>query len=587
MSPGRSTGHIVISSVLLLMLTGCGGGGGSSTGNGVGDGGSSPLPPPPPPPPPPAANTAPLPVDTNADQTAIVGLPFVLDPTKGGRLFQDPDGDALSYEVSIDTVPEGLTVSGVNILGTPTSPINCTVTVNVSDGRGGTNSQRFFLHVMKNQAPVVVFPNANRLVGINASIDYDALQGGATFRDPENQPLTYQVTIISAPPGFSIQGTRIVGSLHAPGFAKVKIEARDSMGEVTEDSFGFVVPLPIASQPSLPAQSFVYEDAMLPLNNVFTQNFNGRIFSDTTPDDNLITNAGATLGRVLFYDKRLSITNTHACGSCHEQSHGFASSQTFPHGALGIPTQRSPMALSDVRYNNNNRYFSDERSGRLESLASMPIEDRDELGNNMAEVVRRLGATDFYGPLFQSAFGSPEVTGDRITKALAQFLRSLISYQSKFDLAHYSVGSAPQPDPASVLTAQEIRGFEVGIESQCFHCHMTPTFTSPWPANNGLDEVFSDPGAEFGKFRVASLRNVAVSGPYMHDGRFQTLREVIEHYSTGVKMSSALDIGLGGGRSEPFLRNFSEADALALEAFLNSLTDPAFLADPKFSDPFL
>ena len=582
MGTGRSTGHIFISTIVVLLLSACGGGGSSSTGGGNGGGGSSPLPPPPPP----ATNSAPIPIDRNGDQMAVVGLPYILDPTKGGLLFRDPDGDSLSYQVTFDVVPAGLTLDGVRILGTPTSPCNCAVTVSASDGRGGTNSERFFLHVVNNEAPVVVHPNANRLVAIDATIDYDALQGGTTFRDPENQPLTYQVTIISAPPGFSIQGTRIVGSLHAPGFVKAKIEARDPMGYVTEDSFGFVVPFPIASRPSLPVQSFVYEDALLPLNSVFTQNTNRRIWSDTTPDDNLITNAGATLGRVLFYDKRLSITNTHSCSSCHEQSHGFASSETFPHGALGMPTRRSPMALTDVRYNNDNRYFSDERSARLESLASMPIEDRDELGSEMGEVVRKLGETDFYPALFESAFGSAEVNRDRIAKALAQFMRSLISYQSKFDQANYYVSPAPQPDPAAILTAQEMRGFEVFLESQCFHCHMTPTFTSPWPANNGLDEVFSDPGAGGGRFRVASLRNVAVSGPYMHDGRFSTLREVIDHYSTGVKMSGSLDTMLGGIRSEPFLRNFSEADALALEAFFNTLTDPAFLADPKFSNPF-
>lgn len=572
MAFGRLTRHIPAAACVASLLPACGGGGSAGTS------------------PPPAANRAPFIVSANGDQFALIGMPYDFDPTQGGRLFRDPDGDALTYQVVLELAPVGLALSGMHIVGMPTDACNCGVTVTATDGRGGSISDHFILQVKNNTAPEAVHPNANLVVSAGASVDYDATQGGATFRDSENQPLTYNVTILSAPAGFTVQGTRVVGTLSAPGFVKVKIEARDTIGAVKEDSFALVVPSPISTRPTLPAQSFVYEDNLLPLGNVFTPiTSDGRLdWSDTLPVDNLITNAGATLGRVLFYDRRLSITNTHSCGSCHEQAHGFASSERFPIGAVGVPTRRSPMALANARFNSENRYFADERSGRLESLISMPIEDRDELGTTMAAVVQKLSSVDYYPPLFQSAFGSPEVTSERISRALAQFLRTLITYQSKMDRAFYPADPGAPPDPANSLTEQEERGFQVFIEGQCFHCHMTRTFSSPWPANNGLDAEVTDPGtaAGVGEFRVASLRNIAVTGPYMHDGRFATLREVIDHYSTGIKMSPNLHIILGGLRPEPFFRNFSDDDKDALEAFFSSLTDNVFLSEPKFSDPF-
>jgi len=570
----RAKLHIASIVCIGSLLSACGGGGGSSS--------------PAPPPPPPAVNSAPVLTNVfNGNQNAVVGVPYDFDPTKNGILFRDPDGDRLVYEVTLSAAAAGLAVSGGRIMGTPTKAGVVDVTVRAADGRGGSISELFLLNVMENQPPAAVRRNVQ--VAVNSSVDYDASQGGATFRDPENQALTYQVSILSGPPGFSVQGTRIIGSFSAPGHVRATVEARDPLGNVAEASFALVAPSPISARPTLPAQSFVYEDKLLPLTKVFAVSGDGTIdWDDTLPPDNPITNAGATLGRVLFYDKRLSITNTQSCGSCHEQSHGFASPERFPLGALGTPTRRSPMALTNVRFNNNDRYFSDERSARLESLAAMPIEDPDELGTSMEATVAKLSAVDYYPPLFEAAFGSPEVTSQRITRALAQFLRTLITYQSRFDEAYFTGVPGVSADPTGVLTAQEIRGFAVFTESQCGHCHMPKTFVSPWPANNGLDAVITDPGSNEGRgaFRASSLRNIAVSAPYMHDGRFANLREVIDHYSDDIKLSPGLDGALGGGRAEPFLRNFSDEDKDALEAFLNILTDQAFLADPKFSDPF-
>jgi cytochrome c peroxidase len=218
----------------------------------------------------------------------------------------------------------------------------------------------------------------------------------------------------------------------------------------------------------------------------------------------------------------------------------------------------------------------------------MPIQDRDELGSSsLADLEKELGSTDYYAPLFLAAFNDSDVTADRIARALAQFTRSLLSYRSKWDRANYSVPPAPPPDPTSVLTAQERRGFQVYGDAQCFWCHQMSRLDSPEPQNNGLDAATStdEPGARL--FRVASLRNIAVSAPYMHDGRFATLRDVIDHYSTGMRKNPNLGIFLRLGiDGTPRVFNLSEEDKQALEAFFNTMTDTEFLNDPKFSDPF-
>lgn len=295
----------------------------------------------------------------------------------------------------------GLTLSGLRVTGVPKVWGSCSVTVIARDGRGGEATDSFIILTRVNQRPSVVLPNPNREVAALAPIDYDATQGGTTFADADGHALSYEVALLSAPPGFTVQGTRVVGMLSGPGYAKVKIAARDAYGGVVEDSFAFVVPAAIATRPTLPATPFVYEDAKLPLPDWLGGEPSFRPYADTTPSFNEITDAGAALGRVLFYDKRLSITNTHSCGSCHEQERNFATSQTFPTGCVGVPTKRSPMALANVRYNNQNRHFSDARSGPLEELALMPIQDRDELGSSSLDgLERELNATDYYAPLF-------------------------------------------------------------------------------------------------------------------------------------------------------------------------------------------
>lgn len=584
--PRRRTS--IAASAVAILLSACGGGGGGSN--------SSDSPPGPVggnPPPPAARNNPPELVKPiyQTVQLAMIGFPLDYDVTENGTVFRDPDGDPLSYEVSLS--PSGsqceLTVEGTHVRGLPTTAGQCNVQIYARDGRGGELGIGTQVNQALNQPPAVPKPNHNMVVAAGAAIDYDATQGGTTFSDPERHPLTYEVFILEAPSNFSVQGTRIVGSLAGPGHAKVKIVASDAFGGTTEDSFAFVIPAAIHSRPTLPASPYAYADAQLPLPENMQPLPDGRLDVDDTASNYFaVTNAGATLGRVLFHDKRLSITNTHACSTCHSQSHNFASAEVFPRGCVGVRTRRTPMPLTNVRFNNNNRFFADSRGGGLEVSMLMPIQDRDELGSSsLPDLERKLASTDYYPPLFLAAFGNTDVTSERIANALAQFLRSLISYRAKWDRAYYAIPPGPRPDPTTVFTAQEQRGREVYQEGQCSWCHQAGKFHSPWPENNGLDAAtaVTEPGAKL--FRVASLRNIAVSAPYMHDGRFATLRDVIDHYSTDIQSNPSLGVVLKDNQTgHPRTFHFTETDKIALEAFLNTLTDTDFLSDPKFSDPF-
>jgi cytochrome c peroxidase len=210
----------------------------------------------------------------------------------------------------------------------------------------------------------------------------------------------------------------------------------------------------------------------------------------------------------------------------------------------------------------------------------MPIQDPVEMGMDLATLTTRLSQTNFYPELFSAAFGTPDVTSDRISKALAQFVRSMVSYQSKYDSIFDNNG---MPDLGQ-LTNSELRGFQLFHSSSgsCAQCHTTTAQVSDDIHNIGLDLVDTDPGAGDGKFKSPSLRNSEVRGRFMHDGRFQTLEEVVEFYNSGIQPNANLDPVLVG-----FMGNFSPADSAGLVDFLKTLTDWNFLTDPKFADPFV
>lgn len=290
-----------------------------------------------------------------------------------------------------------------------------------------------------------------------------------------------------------------------------------------------------------------------------------------------MTDAGATLGRVLFYDRQLSVNNRVACASCHVQQLGFGDTARLSRGFAGGVTKRHSMALANARLYPNGRFFWDERAGTLEAQVLMPVQDPVEMGMTLPVLETKLASVSYYGPLFKAAFGTPEITSDRMSRALAQFVRSLVSSDAPFDRG-----------PAA-LNAQERDGQRLfNGPAGCARCHVGPALNSDGPHNTGLDAEIVDNGAGRGQFKAPSLRNVAVRAPYMHDGRFTTLMQVVEHYNNGVKNNPALDQrlrGRGGGPARPLELSLAQREAIV--AYMCTLTDSTFLVAPQFSNPFL
>ena len=306
---------------------------------------------------------------------------------------------------------------------------------------------------------------------------------------------------------------------------------------------------------------------------------------DNTPLTNPVTNAGATLGRVLFHDPNLSRNRTVSCASCHRQELAFADTGRQSVGFLGELTPRNSMSLVNLRFNPRDHLFWDERMTPLEVQVLGPIQHLGEMGMLLPQLLAWLDSIAYYAPLFTAAFGDSLITNQRIARALAQFLRSMVSFSSPYDQARPTFSS---------FTAQEAAGRQLFL-AHCADCHATEHFILIEPRNNGLDLVYDDTGVGFitgdpadeGKFRAPSLRNVAVTPPYMHDGRFATLDEVIEHYSTGVKDHPSLSPPLRDTLAGTVrLLQLDPGEKHALKAFLHTLTDPVFLTDPRWSDPF-
>lgn len=331
---------------------------------------------------------------------------------------------------------------------------------------------------------------------------------------------------------------------------------------------------------------------------------------DNTPQDNPITDHGATLGRVLFYDTALSRNETVACGTCHQQAAGFSDTTQLSEGFEGGLTGRNSMGLSESRWYATGRFFWDERAATLEEQVLGPIQNEVEMGLTLTELVERVSTRPYYRELFIAAFGDDEVTTERIARALAQFVRAMASYRSRFDEGLAAAGSIRSQ--FSNFTAEENLGKDLFLQPRtaCVACHLggpppppgqdfanQAIFLPLEPLNNGLDagpveddngvgDITGDP-ADDGRFKSSSLRNIAVTGPYMHDGRFATLAEVIDHYDSGIQPHPNLDPRLRGPNQQPRRMNLTPAEKGALVAFLGTLTDEALLADPKFGDPFV
>jgi cytochrome c peroxidase len=302
------------------------------------------------------------------------------------------------------------------------------------------------------------------------------------------------------------------------------------------------------------------------------------------PHDNPMTAEGVALGRKLFYEKALSNDFSMSCGSCHQQEFAFSDPRPFSIGTDGSIGRRNSMTVMNSAFDHH--FFWDGRAHGLEQQAFLPVVDHAEMRNTWPVVVERLRNTRPYPDLFFNAFGTEQIDSMLVVKAIAQFERTLLSFDSRFDRFHYGGDSL-------ALTPQEKRGFDLFMnEASCGGCHGPPFFTDFEFRNNGLDMVPADDGfgavtgirTDNGKFKTTSLRNIAVSGPYMHDSRFTTLEQVLDFYAEDVQTAApTID-----SHMQPWIFGdvqLSQQDRADIIAFLHTLTDQSFLSDPAFSDP--
>ncbi|MEL6356214.1 MAG: cytochrome c peroxidase [Bacteroidota bacterium] len=313
------------------------------------------------------------------------------------------------------------------------------------------------------------------------------------------------------------------------------------------------------------------------------------------PVDNPTTEEGLALGKMLFFDPILSVDSTISCASCHEPALAFTDGEAISRGIDGRLGRRNAPTLTNIGYRFETLFW-DGRAVDLETQALHPIADPNEMGGNWPLIISRLRKHEVYSEALQKAFGLAsirDINPDHIGKALAQFQRSLISNNSKYD--RVKRGDAR-------FTEMEARGHAIFFDEadfaevnapvgECAHCHTAPHFTNQRFFNNGLDEAlaledFVDKGRgavtgnkyENGLFRTPTLRNIALTAPYMHDGRFETLEQVIEHYNQGGHYAENRNANV-----RPL--GLTEGDQQALLAFLNTLTDSSFVSNPIYQMP--
>lgn len=301
------------------------------------------------------------------------------------------------------------------------------------------------------------------------------------------------------------------------------------------------------------------------------------------PATNPLTVEGVALGRKLFYDPILSGNRTMSCASCHNQSFSFTdSSLQYSLGIDGVRGTRNSMPLVNLGY--QKKFFWDGGAADLESQVIGPIENPVEMHEQLANAIHKLNTDLEYPTLFKKAFGGDTITSAMLMKAIAQFERTMISANSKFDQVR--AGRA-------AFTAEEQRGMDLyqdPLKGDCTHCHaMGSTFSDFEFRNNGVDSIYTDAGrykitllgSDSGKFKTPSLRNIALTAPYMHDGRFTTLQQCLDHYNTGFHYSANLDPVLS---TIPKGR-MTAADMSDIIAFLHTLTDTSFTNNQAYKRP--
>ncbi|MCC6819076.1 MAG: cytochrome-c peroxidase [Bacteroidia bacterium] len=313
------------------------------------------------------------------------------------------------------------------------------------------------------------------------------------------------------------------------------------------------------------------------------------------PANNPLTEEGVLLGRMLFYDPILSRDSTISCESCHRLNLAFTDGAKVSKGIRGQVLSRNAMPLFNLMW--NNKFFWDGRANSLQEQVLVPIQAHNEMDLDLFTLVQTLQNSTRYKKQFEAAFPGKIISPEFVSKALEQFLVSVVSFNAPIDQLKF------RTDTLNVISASALRGLQLFLTpvenggADCFHCHSNIPFfgnnsLAGSMSNNGLDASFTDNGffavtgkeSDKGKFKIPSLRNIELTAPYMHDGRFDNLEEVIDFYSDGINLNSPnLDINILSHNAQLHLTQQQKDDIVE---FLKTLTDNSFVTNPAYKSPF-
>ena len=471
-------------------------------------------------------------------------------------------------------------------------------------GGGGGSTPATPVTPVTNGTPIVSSAVANQTAQVGYAFSLDL---AGTFTDPDGDTLTVTADFGADNKGLSLNGTTLSGTPDSDGTITVTCTATDPSGASVSDTFEIEVTIDQSAISTVFAGTIDLENldnyAGQPVPNYITKINDG---------GNPITDAGATLGRVLFYDTSLSTDGTVSCASCHQQSLGFSDSGIVSTGVQGGQTGRHSMRLINTMFADEEDFFWDERAPSHEAQESQPIQDHNEMGfsgqngrPDLNDLITQMEATEYYEELFRFVFLDPEITETRIQLALAQFTKSIQSFDSRYDEGRAQVNNNGAPFPN--FTTDENAGKTLFMQNPndggagCNRCHRAPEFDiAPNSDQNGVFRVAgSVTDFDFTNERSPSLRDMvgpggSSNGPFMHDGSLATLRDVIDHYddiqapTTEPPLSeflNTLDNRLIQN-GNPQNLNLTDVEKDQLEAFLLTLTGVSIYADPKLSDPF-
>ena len=457
-----------------------------------------------------------------------------------------------------------------------------------------------------NNAPTVASANADQAAVVGFAFQYDATQGGATFTDADADTLTYNVTYVPDNGDFSSVSGVIAGTPSTTDSVVATITASDGQGGTASDQITITV---TADQDAVLA-TFGGTIDLENLENYANPTIPNYI-TKLNDGGNPVTDAGATLGRVLFYDVQLSIDDTVACASCHIQSHGFSDPNIVSNGVSGGVTGRHSMRLINTQYADETQFFWDERAASHEEQETQPLQDHNEHGfsglsgrPDLDDLIAKLEAIDYYQELFRFVFHDTDITEARLQIALAQFTKSIHSFDAAYDVGRAQVNDDDDSFPN--FTADENAGKELFMTNRgaggagCASCHRPPEFDiAPNSGQNGVVGVAADPtDSDLTNTRSPSLRDLAdpsgaANGPFMHDGSLTSLDDVIDHYDdidipTTVNVTdflNTLDNRLQTG-GVPQSLGLTNAEKQQIVDFMETLSGTDVYTDAKWSDPF-